>query len=325
MEYFEGQPLRSLEPRSPRAARVVEELLHVAFKQVFVDGFFHGDPHAGNILVGPDDRVCLIDWGLVGWLSAAERDDLLSLAIGVITNDADTIARVLLRMGTPTRRVNMADFKSDITRFRSSHLSVSTLGEADATRFVQDFVSAAQKYQVKLATEYSVMAKAVGTVEGIVRNLHPDVPILDIAREHLEPMVRSRYSPQKLLEEAMGGVTGLGSMVRHLPGQVDQLLHDLETGNFQVQAVSPQVKDLPPMLRRMTGRLSLAAFASSMTIAAAILFLGDPLEYRRIPILAIVATLVAMSGWTALLWWYFLNIGRPLRVSGILKFFRRGS
>lgn len=323
MEYFDGASLRSLEPKSERAVAVIESLLHVAFRQVFVDGFFHGDPHAGNILVNEEGKICLIDWGLVGHLTLAQRDDLLTLAIAIITNDVDTIARVLLRMGTPTRRVSMAEFKSDITRFRTEHLAVASLGQADATRFIEDFVGAAQKYHVKLATEYSVMAKAVGTVEGIVRSLHPDAPIVETAHQYLEPLVKDRYTPQKLIEEALSGVTGIGSMVRHLPGQIDQLLHDMETGNLQVMAETSNLYALSPMLRQLGGRISLSLFASTTTLCAALLLPNDPLVFYRVPILSVLCILAAVGAWTVLLWWHFINVGRPVKIGGLVKFFRR--
>lgn len=323
MEYFAGEPLRNLEPKSDRAKDVVEEILHVAYKQVFVDGFFHGDPHSGNILVNEEGLICVIDWGLVGYLNAAERDDLLNLGLALLTNDIDTIARLLLRMGTPQQRITMSEFKADISRFRTEHLMVRSLGEADATRFIQDFIGAAQKYQVKLATEYSVMAKAVGTVEGIVRTLHPEAPIAELARLYLEPLVKARYAPQKLLNDAMGGATGIGSLVRHLPGQIDQVLHDMETGNLQVQAMTPEIKSLEPMLRHLAGRMSLTLFAVSMTLAGAILLPNDPTTVSSVPILSVVSILSSAATWTVLLWWHFINVGKPLKVSGFLKFFRR--
>lgn len=324
MEYFEGEPLRALEPGSERARQVIEELLHVAYKEVFIDGFFHGDPHAGNILVNAEGTICLIDWGLVGRLTASERDDLLTLAIALITNDADTIARVLLRMGTPTQRVNMAEFKADINRFRSEYFAVANLGEADATRFIQDFIGAAQKYRVKLATEYSVMAKAVGTVEGIVRSLHPEAPIVEVAQLYIEPLVKARYTPAKLIDEAFSGATGVGAMLRHLPGQIDQLLHDFETGNLQVKTEVDNLDSMAPMLRQLAGRLSLSLFAASLTICAAVLLPHDPTTYYHVPILSILCILVAAGTWTVLLWWHFINVGRPLRISPWVKFFRRG-
>jgi ubiquinone biosynthesis protein len=310
MEFFDGEPLRCLKPKSKRAQAAVEELLHLAFKQVFVDGFFHGDPHAGNILINEDDQICVIDWGLIGRLTQHEREDLLTLLLAAITNDADTIARILLRMGTARKRVNMAEFKADISRFRGEHMMISSLGEADPGRVIED----------------SIMAKAAATVEGIVRNLHPDVDIVQIARTYTEPLVRERYSPQRLLEEALSGATGIGSMVRHLPNQLDQVLHDVETGNFQVQAVMPNLhREMEPLLRQLAARLSLALFAASLTLATAFILPNDPTTFHHVPILSVLALLVATVAWTLLTWWSFIHLGRPLRVGRFLRFFRRGS
>lgn len=325
MEFFDGEPLRNLEPKSERAKTAVEELLHLAFKEVFVDGFFHGDPHAGNILINDEGLICVIDWGLTGRLTPTERDDLLTLLIAAITNDADTIARILLRMGTPTRRVNMSDLKADIVRFRSEHMMISRLQDADPGRVIEDFMAAAQKYQVKVATQFSIMAKSASTVEGIVRELHPDIPIVEIAKQYTEPLVRSRYTPQKLMEEAFSGVTGVGVMVRHLPGQIDQVLHDVETGNLQVQAVVPNLEEIEPMARQLAGRLSMALFAAALTIATAILVPEEPGTLYYVPLVLSILCMIAAAGmWTMLLWWYFVNIGKPLKISAVLKFFRRG-
>ncbi len=202
---------------------------------------------------------------------------------------------------------------------------IATLGEADPGRVIEDFVGAAQKYQVKVATQFSIMAKAASTVEGIVRRLHPEVPIIEIARQYTEPMIRQRYSPQKLLEEAMSGVTGIGSMVRHLPGQIDQVLHDVETGNIQVQARVPDLyREMEPLLRQLAGRLSMALFATSLTLAGAFILPHDPTTFYHVPILSVLCLLAAAGSWTLLVWWYFIQVGRPLKISGFLKFFRRG-
>ena len=102
MQYFAGRPIRKLEPRSSQARAVVDEILLAVFKQVLVDGVFHGDPHSGNLLVDDDGTLCMIDLGLVGRISPEQRDDLVTLAIATFAGDDTTIARLLLKMGTPT-------------------------------------------------------------------------------------------------------------------------------------------------------------------------------------------------------------------------------
>lgn len=323
MGFFKGSPLRTLKPGSARAASCVEELLRAMLQQVFVDGFFHGDPHSGNILVNEEGQVCLIDFGLVGRLNTVQREDLMTLIVAAIANDVDTLARILIKIGTPTRRVNMAEFKEEITRIRAEQFEIANLEEYDASGFIQAFVGAAQKYRIKLNTEYSVLVKAAATLENIIGELHPEVDVVGIARETLEPLIKSRLTPQKLVEEAMSGVSGVGSLIRLLPGQLDQVLHDLETGNVQVRALTPGLKPVAPMIHQVGSRLSMALFGASMSLSAAVLLPEDPTTVYGVPILSVLCILLAVFAWTVLWWWHFLGTGRPVKVSPLVRFFKR--
>lgn len=322
MEFFDGISLRRLEPDSPRAQHAVDQVLSAGSKQVFVDGFFHGDPHPGNLLINDQDEVCMIDWGLVGRLSQQQREDIVTLIMAAIANDVDTLARILLKMGRATQRVNMSEFKSEITRIRSQQLMVSSFDDYDSGQFVQEFVVAAQKFRIKLATEYTLLVKVATTAEGLVRSLHPDADVIQITRPWAEEVVRERYNPQKMLQEALTGVTGVGSLIRHLPGQLDQVLHDVETGNLQVRAMTPTLDQAVPMLHQMASRVSMALFAGSMSLCAAVLLPNDPTTVWKIPILSVLCILLAVAGWTVLWWWHFVGTGKA-RISPLVKFFKR--
>ena len=324
MSFFDGIPLRKLEPGSARAKWAVEELLHVACKQVALDGFFHGDPHPGNILISEDDTICLIDLGLMGTLTPAQREDLVTLILAAIVNDVATLARVLLRMGTPTQRVNMTEFKDEIARIRTKHLTgLKHFADYDSQAFAQEFAAAAAKHRIKLAAEYAVLSKAGATVEGIIRTLAPEADVVGIARPYAESVLKERYSPQRLLEEAMGGVTGVGSLIRGLPAQLDQVLHDVETGNLQVRAVTPSLDGIAPMLHQLGSRIALALFATSLSVAGAVLLPRDPVTFHRVPIIAVLCILVAAGAWTVLWWWHWVGSGKRLRIAPLVQFFRR--
>jgi ubiquinone biosynthesis protein len=322
MQFFAGKPIRKLAPKSPEAQAVVNEIVHTAFKQVLVDGVFHGDPHAGNLLYGEDGTLCMIDLGMVGRITPEQRDDLVTLAVATIANDGSTIARILLRMGTPTQRVNLADFKADIERIRSQHLMVASFGEYDSAGFIEAFGKAAGKHRIKLARDMAILAKAAATLEDIIRTLHPDVDLVGIARPFLDEIVKRRLSPQRILGEIVSEASGIGSMLRTVPGQVEQLLHDFETGNIMVRAVTPALDDVSPRLHALGGRLSLAAFASATTIATAIAVPETTESTVRIVVAAALGILAAI-GWITLFAWHWLGRGKPLRLGPLVKFFRR--
>ena len=322
MQFFKGRPIRKLTPKSLEAQAVVNEIVHAALKQVFVDGVFHGDPHAGNLLYDEDGAVCMIDLGMVGRVSQEQRDDIVTLMIATISNDATTIARLLLKMGTPTQRVNLAELKSDIERIRSKHLVVENFGEYDSAGFIAEFGKAAGRYRIKLAKDMAILAKAAATLEDIIRTLHPEVDLVGIARPFLDDIVRQRLSPQRILGDMMSEASGIGSMLRTVPGQIDQLMHDFETGNIMIRAITPELDRIPRHLHALGGRLSLAAFASATTIATAIA-VPESTESRLRMVTAVLLALTAIAGWTSLFVWHWFGTGKPVRVTPLLRFFRR--
>jgi ubiquinone biosynthesis protein len=322
MQFFPGQPIRKLVPKSPEAQAIVNEIVYTAIRQVLVDGVFHGDPHAGNLLYDESGMVCMIDLGMVGRVTPEQRDDIVTLVVATIANDTTTVARVLLKMGTPTQRVNLAELKFDIERIRSEHLMVASFGEYDSAGFIEEFSKAAGRHRIKLARDMAILGKAAATLEDIIRTLHPDVDLIGIARPFLDDIVKRRLSPQRILGEFMSEASGIGSMMRTIPGQVDQLLHDFETGNIMVRAVTPGLDEIPTRLHALGGRISLAAFASATTIAAAIAMPETTQSTPRL-VTATVLGISAAIAWTALFAWHWLARGKPLRLMPLVKFFRR--
>jgi ubiquinone biosynthesis protein len=322
MQFFAGRPIRKLEPKSAAARAAVEEAVLAFFRQVLIDGVFHGDPHAGNLLVSDDGTLCMIDLGLVGRVSPEQRDAMVTLAMAHFTGDTGTMARVMLKMGTPTQRIRLGEFKAEIDQIRTQYLDVSSLGEADTAGFIEAFSALAGRHRIRLPNDMAVLAKAAATLEGIVRTLHPDIDLVALARPLLEGMVRQRLSPKQWLGDMLGEAGGMVSMLRTLPGQVEQLLHDFESGHLQLRALTPELDELPARLHALGGKLSLAAFASATLIAAAIL---AP-QAAGSTSMTTVATLLALAsvlGWAVLLAWHGFGRGKPLQLTPLLRLFRR--
>lgn len=326
MEFFEGKPVRALTPGSDEARRAVEVIVKTMCQGVLVEGFFHGDPHAGNILVGDDGTLCFLDLGLVGTLSPEQRDDLVTLVLGTIMNDASTVCRVLLKLGTPTERIDIGELKADITRMRAQYVMVAALEDVDTERFIEEFVHATRKYKVRLATEYSVLAKAAGTVEGMVRALYPKLDVIPLIKPYVERVFADRFEPQKAITEALGGATGMLSLARTLPTHLDQILHDLETGNVQVRPRMPELEQLPSLLHDSATRIGVAVFAASMSIASAMVVpdaYEHPMQWVKLG-LFFVFGLSAIAGWVVVWFWHWLGRGFSLPIGGILRLLRRG-
>ena len=121
-----------------------------------------------------------------------------------------TASRVLLKMGTPTQRVNLAAFKADLARIREQHLAVASLGEYDSSGFIAELARAAGRHRIRVASDMAILAKAAATLEDIIRTLHPDVDLVGIARPFLDDVVQRRLSPQRLAGGLLSEASGWG-------------------------------------------------------------------------------------------------------------------
>ena len=166
------------------------------------------------------------------------------------------------------------------------------------------------------------MIKAAASLEGVIRALDPEVDIVGIARPFAEQIVAERLAPARLLEQALTRATGVGGLVARMPDQIEQLLHDVETGNLQLRAVTPELDRMPQLMRWSSVRLSLGLFAASMSLCCAVLVAGEPTTTLAIW-LAIATFVFAVLGWGATFVSYFVGSGQTLRVAPIIKLFRR--
>jgi ubiquinone biosynthesis protein len=193
MDYLEGVPFSRLPQDIDRraiAARIIRE----AFDEVFIDGVFHADPHPGNLLLLTDGRYGILDFGLLGRLTQQMQETLVVLALAVSVRDADTIARTLYRLGQADERVSLAEVRDDTREVLNRYLDKS-IKELDSTLMLQELLALGMKHRLRIPAEYTMLGRAGATIEGIVRELDPDIDVAAIARPYAERLLMGRVAP----------------------------------------------------------------------------------------------------------------------------------
>jgi ubiquinone biosynthesis protein len=301
MEFIDAQRLSDIEPDSERAKQVLKRLLDSVVKMVLFDGFFHGDPHPGNILVGDAGELIFIDFGLVGRMSSAQQDEVVNLIITVLSGDVDGIARTLLRMGRPVGRVNLRAFKADVVRIRDAYL-LSNLADINVSQFVQEVMDAAQQHRIRLNPTYAVLTKTAMTIEGIMRALEPDLDVLAVAAPYVKTLAARRFSAKKIGASALRTSMALSGFLTQLPDQMDQVLMDLEGGNLTIAVRNDELESLGQHLNTLGTRLFLGIIASGLAVSAAILIQSHDYVFRGVSLRLMVGLLCAVNA-TVLFWW----------------------
>jgi len=255
MTRLEGKKLDQLEPGSEQARQVALALIEGYYQQVFEDGFFHADPHPGNLVVLEDGRVGLYDFGQVARLTHSQRSTLVLLGLGILLKDADTVARLVYRVGSAAQRVNLAELKEDIRQTLEGSLE-KKLSEVSSSEVLKQLVALAMHYRVRVPAEFTLAVKTLVTVEGSVRKLAPELEPGKVAAPYVKKLLAEYYSLDDLKGAAGRTLFQLSNFLGQVPGQLSQILLDLECGRLVVQ-----VEDrAAPSLRRVLRGLGMDVF-----------------------------------------------------------------
>jgi ubiquinone biosynthesis protein len=324
MERIPGVKITDAPPNTPQAQALALRVIDLLYTMLFTHGVFHGDPHPGNVLLTPDGRIGLIDFGLVGTLSRRQQDTLVSLIISVVSGDIDGIARAVLSLGRASERIPMRAFRDDIIDIRSRYLQ-GALADIDLSAFVMELLEAGQRYRIHVPAEWALLTRATVSVEGIVRTLYADLDLPAALRPYARRLLLQRYGPERLSETLLGAALSTSALMQEVPSHINQVLMDMEHGGLRVQLDNPSAADLRRALRGLAARLSLAMLASALTVG---LFISlQPLQHEWVwglPLPAVVAgglLLVTMST----LWLLIASDGRDwrIRITPLLRRARR--
>lgn len=289
LEFFDGLKVDKVVAAGIDGPMVAKSAFGIVIKMVFEDGFFHADPHPGNVIImggtdGTAPVIGLIDLGMVGRLSPELRDRTTDLMIAAARKDAYGVADALYAIGRPTKKVDMREFRAEVSMLAEKYLG-KPLKEIDLSAMIRDLVQGSMKYELEIPTDFMMVGKALMTIEGIGKQLDPDLDVFGEAQPYFVKILKQRYSPARLGNELIRGVEQLSRAGYDVPMQASEVLDDLRLGRLQVKTADP---GLPAASDRLGRRIFSGLVVSSMTIGGATVFAHDHLLGAALLILALL-------------------------------------
>jgi ubiquinone biosynthesis protein len=271
LEFFDGLKVDKAVVAGVDGKTVAKNAVGVVIKMIFEDGFFHADPHPGNIIImgNPDwatPVIGLIDLGMVGRLSPELRDRTVDLMVAAVRKDSYAVADALYTIGRPTKKVDMRDYRGEVALLAEKYLG-RPLKEIDLSAMLRDLVQGAMKYGIEIPTDFLLVGKALMTLEGIGKQLDPDLDVFGEAQPYFVSILKKRYSPQRLGNELMRGVEQLSRAGYDVPIQAREILEDLRLGRLVVKTADP---GLPLAADRLGRRLFSGVVVASMILGGAL-------------------------------------------------------
>lgn len=239
------------------------------FKQIFEDGFFHGDPHPGNILI-KDNKICFIDFGIMGELPNSLRNALNEMVISIVFEDINKLISVLMSIGIRTGYVDRNQLYDDIEYLMANYLSTS-LSSIKVSLILEDVMDVSSRNNIRMPKELTLLVKTLVIVEGVVAKIAPDINILDVAIPYVKASTKKNWFKDFSLEDFALKAFRFSKDSSKLPSKLIELSDSIIRGRAKIQFEHRNLEKPFSSLNRMINRLAATLVASSMIIASALI------------------------------------------------------
>jgi len=272
---------------------VAERGANLVMEQIFVHGFFHADPHPGNIFILPDNIPCFIDFGQMGRLSLKDREDFADLVLNLVSGDESKVATGVLKVTIQQGELDREGLALDVGDFMDRYLYLS-LGELQAGKILHDLLELVSRHKLSLKPNLYLMLKAMTTVEGVGLMLDPDLALIDLARPFMKKIKFDRVKPRRLAEEFGETGTEYLTLIRDLPEEARSILSQLRQGKMKLELEHRGLRPMEKSFDRVSNRISFAIVLAAQIIGSSLIVLSDiPPRWNGIPVIGLAGFLVA--------------------------------
>ena len=297
---------------SPEAAPLSQEArqrLAVAggnsvFHQIVISGFFHADPHGGNILITTDHRICLLDWGLVGQLARTMRYFLADLLSAIARQDAARIVMVASRLSRSNRAIDAIEMEKQVSvilhKYRQIVLTEEKIGD-----LILEMVYVFATRGIHLVKDFNLLARAVVAIESTARALDPQFSLTRTARPFLAQLARERLHPRSILRDTYYSTALVLETLRELPGDIQRVLRRFESEDISVRLMLQGMDRLDELFGSVANRIVMALIISAVVIGSSLLLTFSDKTLLGLPLGAFGYVLSTFFGF-----WIVLDILR---------------
>lgn len=277
MEKIDGIKLNELNEfvSDKQEKRRIADLLVSSFiTQILKEGFFHGDPHPGNILFIPENhQLVFIDFGQVGRLSVSMRYNSASMMMGIMQEDTYRIVKSIFKMAYVPSDIDEQHFFDHVDGIRKT-VKLSSKEGISLGLTVRELFAAAQEHRIILPKEMTMMGKALITIEGIISEIDPSLDMIEIAKPYGEQLMRERYDPIKVSKRLWNKAEDLSDTLTNIPNQVENVLDQTSKGDLKFEISLSEINRILHKFDRISNQVSFSLTLLAFSIVVLGLIVG---------------------------------------------------
>ena len=296
MEFIDGIKISSV--KNFKKLKIKKTYLSNTLTRTFVNGvlfhgFFHADPHPGNILIMKNKDIALLDFGITGSLSSRLAEKIGRLYFAMINSDIDMITDELMDIGG-AENIDKEKFKDDIRDMWGSYYDVA-MKEINMTRFFWSTMDIGQKFGLKFPVNYVLLLKAMLTTEGVIRKIDPQFNFVRAGKPIFKKFIEEKSKPEYLLKSAKKTLLEFKNLLINFPTDAKKILARLEKGEEKELTINDEeIKEFAHEIEHSTNTMTLGIISAALIIASSLLILArTPPFIWGLPLYAIIGLILA--------------------------------
>ena len=273
MDFIEGRKVTDLSPlrlMEMDGAVLGEALFKAYMKQILVDGFFHADPHPGNIFVTDDDRIALLDVGMVGRIAPVMQENLLKMLLAISEGQGEDAAQVVIRLGQPIEEFNEKQYVRDVSQLVAEHQN-TTIEQVNTGKVVLEITRSAGANGLRLPAELTLLGKALLNLDLVARTLAPEFNPNDVIRRNASEVMRQRLMKTLSPGNLFSTMLELNEFVQSMPGKMNRVLDRVADNQVSIKIDAFDEVKLMEGMQKIANRITLGLILAALIMGAALL------------------------------------------------------
>ncbi|MDA8097579.1 MAG: AarF/UbiB family protein [Clostridia bacterium] len=270
MEYVHGiklSELNRLDAAGIDRERLAHLLAEALLKQILLDGLFHADPHPGNLAAKPDGTLVFLDFGIIGRLSPHTREKIGQMVLGLVHRNVDMVLKAVIDLGVVPETVDHRLLRRDVEKLQAKYYEVP-LSQISAAESLGDLLTTAYRHRISLPNELTLVIKTLVTTEGIAKQLHPGISIVDVAKPIGRRIVSERFSYASLRRTVTERLPDYARAIGEFPIQVHTLLDKAVRGEIKIRQENPDLDRLGKRTVVLVNRVILTVLVVALLLGA---------------------------------------------------------